>query len=114
MMDEAITAPPLRVQILQQGVRLTSGDRNKSYGEPIINMGLAGKFKALFRENAVRKIGPAEQEAIDMVLTKVARLASGKVPGRDSYIDLATYAAIAGELAELEAQDWSEPELTTF
>lgn len=97
-----INLAPMRVQILQEGAKITAGDRNKTYGEPIVNLGLAGSIKYLFWNNATRHIGPAEHEAIDNVIQKLARLARGNEPHRDTYVDGATYFAIAGEVAELE------------
>lgn len=92
------TVPP-RVAILNDAAKLTNGDRDKEYGPPARNMACAGEFKAVFRKYLARPISAAEQEAIDMVLTKVSRLACGK-PKRDTYVDGASYMAIAGECAE--------------
>lgn len=100
---------PERAKILSDGIILTSGDRNRSYGEPIQNLGLAGELKRVFRAGCARRIGPAEQEAIDMVLTKISRLGAGQAPGRDTYVDGATYFAIAGEVAQIERdQSWAD------
>lgn len=90
--------PPLRVRILNEGARLTSGDRDAEYGPPAVNMAAAGALKAVFRAHMVRDISPAELEAIDMCLTKLGRIATGR-PKLDTYIDAATYLAIAGEIA---------------
>lgn len=95
---KTLAADPVRVSILQEGIALTAGERNKEYGDPAINLGCAGRMKAVFRECLTREITPAEQEALDMVMTKLSRLATG-APKRDTYVDLATYAAIAGEVA---------------
>lgn len=88
-----------RVAILQEGSRLTSGDRDKTYGDPIINLACSGELKAVFRKYMQRKLSTAELEAIDMVLTKVGRIATGPKFHRDTYVDAATYMAIAGEMA---------------
>ena len=87
-----------RVSILQEGAALTSGDRDADYGPPAINMAAAGALKAAFRAHMRRDISLAELEAIDMALTKLGRLATGKAK-RDTYVDCATYIAIAGEIA---------------
>jgi hypothetical protein len=87
-----------RVALLRQTIRLVAGDRDAEYGPPVKNMGCAGELKAVFRRYLARSISPAEQEAIDMVLTKVSRLACG-VPKEDTYVDAAGYMAIAGECA---------------
>jgi hypothetical protein len=91
-----------RARILVQGVRLTSGTRDNLYGDPKINMACAGELKRVFLKYAVkspRRIGPGEHEAIDLVLTKISRIATGTVPHEDTYVDGATYMAIAGECA---------------
>lgn len=87
-----------RVAILHEGAKLTAGDRDKEYGPPSENMACAGDLKATFRHYLARVMTSAELEAIDMALTKISRLACGK-PKRDTYVDAATYIAIAGECA---------------
>lgn len=89
---------PIRVQILREGERLTSGDRNVEYGPPAINLSAAGALKRVLREHITRDISPAELEALDMVLTKMGRVITG-TPKPDTYVDGATYFAIAGEIA---------------
>jgi hypothetical protein len=92
----------IRVSILKEGAALTSGDRDADYGPPAINMAASGALKAAFRAHMCRDIGIAELEAIDMALTKLGRIATGKVK-RDTYVDCATYIAIAGEIALSES-----------
>jgi hypothetical protein len=89
---------PMRVQILNEGAHITAGDRQRDYGSPLNNFQLAGAMKALIRQHANRDISPEELHALDMVLLKIARAVTGK-PVRDTYVDGATYFAIAGELA---------------
>lgn len=100
-----------RGKILYDAIIATEGDKNKSYGDPLFTLGLAGKLKQLCREYAVvgRTIGPAELEALDMVLTKIARVFTGGIFSRDTYLDGAAYFAIAGELAEKEAGPHEKP-----
>lgn len=89
---------PLRVQILHSGAALTHGQRDAEYGPPSVNMAAAGAIKKAFREHLARDIDPAELEALDMVMTKLGRIATG-TPKLDTYVDAATYFAIAGEIA---------------
>lgn len=89
---------PERCRILNDGAALTNGDRDDEYGPPVNNMSCAGELKAVFRKWLARDISPGELEALDMALTKLSRLACGK-PKRDTYVDAATYIAIAGEVA---------------
>lgn len=95
---DPMTELPQRVQILHEGAALTNGDRDQEYGTPFNNMTCAGELKAVFRKWLARDISPGELEALDMVMTKLSRLACGK-PKRDTYVDAATYIAIAGEVA---------------
>lgn len=90
---------PVRVEILNEGAKLTHGNRDKEYGPPAINLAAAGELKAVFRRHLRRNITAGELEAIDQVLTKVGRVATGLDPKRDTYVDGATYFAIAGEIA---------------
>jgi hypothetical protein len=72
------------------------------YGDPRTNLACAGELKRVFVRYAARSartIGPAEHEAIDMLLTKIARIATGPVIHDDNYSDAVAYAAIAGECA---------------
>jgi hypothetical protein len=92
---------PVRVDILHEGAMLTNGNRDKEYGPPAINLAAAGELKACFRKHLRREISAGELEAIDQVLTKIGRVATGLSPKRDTYVDGATYFAIAGEIALL-------------
>lgn len=89
--------PPVRVQLLEEGMGLTNGDRDKEYGPPAVNMAASAALKKAMREHMVRDISGAELEALDMALTKIGRLITG-TPKRDTYVDAATYLAIAGEI----------------
>lgn len=98
--------------ILDTAREATMGDRNRTHGDPMDNLGLAGELKVLFRtyaRKAMRPISAAEQEAIDLCLTKISRIAVGSL-NPDNYIDLAAYAAIAGEAATRSAINEAEKE----
>lgn len=95
--------PPIRQQILEACIPLTVTQRNNAYGDPLVNLGLAGNLKVIARAYAPgRHISYSEWEALDLLLTKVARIITGGIVHRDNYIDAANYCAIAGELAERE------------
>lgn len=101
------TPPPFnRSEILASASKLSSTMRNQVYGEPSINLACAGELKAVLREYIAlangRHISAGELEALDQVLTKIARCATGKKFNLDNYIDGAAYFAIAGELAGKE------------
>lgn len=89
-----------RESILREGLELTTSQRNVSYGPPTVNLTAAGEFKALFRKHLRREMTPGEMEAIDQVLTKLGRIATGSKPVRDNYVDGATYFSIAWECAD--------------
>lgn len=96
--DPSVDLP--RLTILRKASSLISGDREAAYGPPKRNLTCAGELKAVFRkwlEKSERKITPGELEALDMVMTKLGRLATGS--GQlDTYVDGAAYFALAGEL----------------
>lgn len=95
----ALAPSPPRVQVLEEAAALTNGDRDKTYGPPHVNMGAAGRLKALMRELATRDISPAELEALDMMLTKLGRVITGPAPHRENYVDGSAYFALAYENA---------------
>lgn len=88
-----------RRDVLDAAAKCVCGDREQDYGSPEDNFGTIATF---WREYIYAKsgidvpIGP-DDVAIMMALLKVARIAKGNTP--DSYIDLAGYAACAGEVA---------------
>lgn len=97
-------APPIRErsereQILETALNLTCGDRNTSYGDPRDNLALAGALKDVFYKRAQRVLAPGEREAVDLIFTKLSRIAIGQSIHRDNYIDGAAYFAIAYECA---------------
>lgn len=96
--------PHTREHILQEGIRLTVGDRNVSYGNPNVNfLHMAGLLTAYFRHKITYEFS-AEDAAMIMALAKTSRIAGGSFK-LDNYIDGATYLAIAGECAEGENHD---------
>jgi hypothetical protein len=96
---EYSTVRPPRVVILAEAQSLTWGERDKEYGDPLVNLTAAAEGKAWLDKWIKRDMSPAEREALLMVITKLSRLITG-TPKQDSYIDLAGYAALAGEMAE--------------
>lgn len=99
---------PARVAFLQESAELTAGSRDKVYGDPSINLSLAGQLKALVRRYQQREMPATEVEALDNVLQKVARAYTGSGYHRDNYVDGAAYFAIAGEAAQLHHWDTIE------
>ena len=86
-----------RDEILTSAGNLINGERDATYGEPLINH---QRIAVLWQVVLGTEISPAEV-AICMALVKIARLV--QTPDHeDSYIDLVGYAAIAGEVAAKE------------
>lgn len=96
------TSKPRRAELLETAISYTVGDRDVEYVEPKVNLACATRLKDAFWHSHTRDIGKAEREAIDMILTKLSRLACGNRVKADTYIDIAVYACIAGECAEQE------------
>lgn len=97
-----------RDKILNTACALTTGPRAEAYGEPYANMLnfaslLAGYFEA--RWSVSPDSVTAEDAAFIMVLAKMARTIDHDLaPHADNYIDLAAYAAMAGEIAAQERE----------
>lgn len=89
-------AETTRKKILNEAVRCVCTDREQQYGSPENNFSLIAR---LWREYLdTDKPITAHDVAVMMALLKIARIASGqKKP--DNYVDLAGYAACAGEIA---------------
>jgi hypothetical protein len=82
-----------RGDILKEAARLTSSDRQNQYGDPRINHSRIADLWTTYLETQIEP----DQVAICMALVKIARLM--ETQSADSYIDLAAYAGIAGEIA---------------
>lgn len=99
-----------REAILLSGIELTMGDRNKTYGDPLSNhKNIAGLWNAYLstRSSFLGMAIDAEDVAMMMALVKVARVAQRREPADklDTFIDMATYAAIAGEIRRSTAYE---------
>ena len=79
-------------EILKEANKLIGGNRNDDYGDKLTNhQNIAALWSIFLRKN----ITPHDA-AMCMALVKVARLMHAHK--KDSYLDLAAYAAIAGEI----------------
>lgn len=82
-----------RGKILDEAKRLTSSERQDIYGEPLTNHQRIADLWSVYLE---KEISPS-QVALCLCLVKIARLM--QTPDhQDSFIDLAAYASIAGEI----------------
>ena len=78
--------------LLKEAIELVGGDRQEEYGDKLTNHKNIADLWSIFLK---REIDPHDV-AICMALVKVARLMHQRK--KDSYLDLAAYAAIAGEI----------------
>lgn len=85
-----------REEILREALEIVSGQREQDYGTPEDNF---GRIAALWSVYLGSQITPA-QVAVMMVLLKVGRVKTGPNGGTaDCFVDMAGYAACAGEIA---------------
>ena len=75
-------------------IKIISGDRHKDYGDKTTNHQNIADLWSTFLGHKVT----AQQADICMLLVKVARLTHKRT--EDCYIDMAGYAAIAGEIQD--------------
>lgn len=92
-----------RKEILEAATRCVCGDREQDYGTPEKNFELVGELWTTYIK--AKYVSPEADVSINgedvatlMCLFKIARIATGRGKA-DSFIDLAGYAACAGELA---------------
>lgn len=86
-----------RSAVLLEAGKLITQERNIAYGEPADQLAHAQQIKKTVGHHDSDKLTLAEVEAIDMICTKLSRLACGN-PSLDSYMDIIGYAAIAAEV----------------
>lgn len=82
-----------RAEILEAARKCVCGEREREYGRPENNFALIGKLWEAYTGTRYS----AKDVAMMLALLKVARIKTG-VKG-DSFVDLAGYAACAGEIA---------------
>lgn len=83
-----------RAEILEQASFCVNGQRQQDYGSPEDNFGLIGQLWTVYTGHLVT----SKDVAMMMALLKIARIKTGR-DKEDSFIDLAGYAACAGEIA---------------
>ena len=97
-----------RTDILDTAKALTTGDRNKTYGEPRVNLGFYADLCNAYLSGIADVRGPdhfltSTDAAILMALAKISRIIVNSKHA-DNYIDGACYLAIAGECAGVQGQ----------
>jgi hypothetical protein len=79
-------------ELLEEAQKLIGGERAQDYGDKLTNHKNIAAFWSIFLHTKVT----AHDVAVCMALVKIARLMHQHK--KDSYLDLAAYAAIAGEI----------------
>lgn len=82
-----------RAEILAEAKKCVCGEREHDYGTPENNFTFIGKLWEAYTGQSYS----AKDVAIMMALLKIARIKTGVKA--DSFVDLAGYAACAGEIA---------------
>ena len=85
---------PVSAKLLKEAKKLVEKDRHEDYGDKLLNHQNIAKLWSAFLDVEIS----AHDVAICMGLVKIARLKHAHK--KDSYLDLAAYAAIAGEIEE--------------
>ena len=80
-------------EFLSEATRLVGVDREKDYGDKVDNHNNIARLWSAYLDIDIK----AHDVAIMMALLKIARTKLGKV-SKDTYIDMAAYSAIAGEI----------------
>ena len=99
-----------RAEVLAAAKKCVCGEREQDYGTPEDNFTTIGLLWSVYLRAAhpeLQKILPingieAKDVAVMMSLLKVARIATGSSP--DIFVDLAGYAACAGEIATRQTE----------
>ena len=86
-----------RAEILHEAEKNVCGQRAQDYGEPEDNFAVIAAYWSTYLGYPVN----AKDVALMMGLLKIARSTTGK-GSPDNYVDLAGYAACAGEIASRE------------
>lgn len=83
-------------EILETAADLVTGERGAAYGAARVNMELIARLWNVYLNG---RLITATDAAIMLALLKIARISTGQ-PKADNFIDLAGYAAIAGQVSE--------------
>lgn len=86
----------IRTKILKDADRIVNGKREEQYGKPEKSFDIIGKLWTIYLNKKGITISPIDV-AVMMSLLKIARISGGN-GSLDSFIDIAGYAACAGEI----------------
>jgi hypothetical protein len=95
-MQNDINKLTIRGAILEDAKALTEGDRNQAYGHPYEGMTRLAQLISAYLSVEISAV----DASVICCLLKISRVA-GNPNHHDNYLDLAAYAAIAGECADM-------------
>lgn len=115
-MDSKRQEKPTRVRTLETAIKLTGGDRNKSYGPPFDNLSDCAQLWNAYintKRDCIEAAADgsyavhlrAEDVAWLMTLVKMTRSFQSGYHA-DNYTDAAAYSAIAGECREIQMSEF--------
>ena len=89
-------------EILVKANQLISKTRNETHGDAFKNHAEIAEFWNIFLDGKLRPMAniTAADVAIMMILLKISRTTQGEKFNLDNYVDMAGYAAIAGEIGD--------------
>ena len=95
----------LRKEILREAIKCVCTDRNAQYGEPEDNFSCIAEYWQKYLIDRCVEFGAdvcitPEDVAVMMMLFKIARYITADRPSVDTFVDIAGYAACAGEICE--------------
>ena len=88
--------------VLQKAKDLITGDRNDTHGDAFNNHAEIAEFWNIFLDKKLQAMASitADDVAIMMILLKISRHTQGEKINIDNFVDMAGYAAIAGEISD--------------
>ncbi len=88
--------------ILEEASRIVSRDRNLSHGDAFNNHAEIAEYWNIFLDKKLQAMASitADDVALMMILLKISRNNQGKKINMDNFVDMAGYAAIAGEIID--------------
>ena len=89
-------------EILAKASDLVSNDRNKSHGDAFNNHAEIAEYWNIFLDKKLQAMAniTADDVALMMILLKISRNNQGRKINMDNFVDMAGYAAIAGEIID--------------
>lgn len=77
-------------------IKDTLAERQKTHGDFIVHARIAQHLKTICAQ-APKALTPVQQEALDMICHKMARILAGNPNHADHWIDIAGYATLVEE-----------------